>query len=151
MENKKVCLGLTSNPFIYLFLLFYFSKKIKDIIIIIYKYTDYPWVSYRGFKTKSGNGKMETHQQKQDKYPMGNLFKSWLLHEFKSYPEWDVDLQEEARELVVHEYVQSIYAGSADQMLEDLKWEIKMDLQLFEADEQYEVCQLLRDIQQELG
>jgi len=82
---------------------------------------------------------------------MGNLFKSWLLHEFKSYPEWDVDLQEEARELVVHEYVQSIYAGSADQMLEDLKWEIKMDLQLFEEDEDYEVCQLLRDIQQELG
>ena len=94
---------------------------------------------------------METHQQKQDTYLMVKRFKWWLTNGFQSYPDWDADLQEEARERVVHEYVQRLDTGSADQMLEDLKWEIKMDLQLFEADEHYEVCQLLRDIEQELG
>lgn len=93
---------------------------------------------------------METHQKKQDTYFMGNLFRSWLLHEFKSYPEWDTDLQEEARELVVHEYVQSIYAGSVDQMLEDLIFQVEVDLQSFEEDEQYEVCQLLKALLKEL-
>jgi len=94
---------------------------------------------------------METHTKKQDTYPMTKRLERWLVNNFRSYPEWDTDLQEEARERVVHEYVKIIYAGSADQMLEDLKFVIKMDLQLFQEDEHYEVCQLLRDIEQELG
>jgi len=81
---------------------------------------------------------------------MTKRFRWWLEHGFRSYPDWDTDLQEEARERVVHEYVRRIHGGSTDQILNDLKWEIKMDLQLFEADEHYEVCQLLKDIQEEI-
>ena len=90
-------------------------------------------------------------KQKGDTYYMTRRFKWFLVNGFKSYPDWDIDMQEEARERVVHEYVQRLYNGSADQMLDDLRWEIETDLQQFIQDEHYEVCQLLRDIQQELG
>ena len=82
---------------------------------------------------------------------MTKRLEKWLVNNFISYPEWDTDLQEEARERVVHEYVKLIHAGSADQMLEDLKFEIHMDIKLFQEDEHYEVCQLLKEIEKELG
>ena len=39
---------------------------------------------------------------------MTKRFKWWLVNGFSSYPEWDTDLQENARERVVHEYVHRI-------------------------------------------
>lgn len=81
---------------------------------------------------------------------MTKRFRWWLEHGFRSYLDWDTDLQEEARERVVNEYVRRIHAGSTDQILNDLRWEIEEDLQQFLEGEHYEVCQLLKDIQEEI-
>tara|TARA_R110000796_G_scaffold246657_2_gene371552 strand:- start:423 stop:671 length:249 start_codon:yes stop_codon:yes gene_type:complete len=81
---------------------------------------------------------------------MTKRFKWWLVNGFSSYPEWDTDLQENARERVVHEYVHRIDSASTDEMLGELKWKIECDLRELTEDESYEVCKLLKDIQEEL-
>jgi len=75
-----------------------------------------------------------------------------FMEQFRGYTTWDPELQLVAKERMLIEYLeeQLIPRTNYDEYVRELKKIIKEDIAFYEKFEYYEVCQLLKDLGDEL-
>ena len=92
---------------------------------------------------------------------MSDRSKLWYewLKQFRGYPEWSTDTQDQARYRLIEEYylyenldLQRALRGRTptEEMIDMLKHAIEWDLIHLEAVDEFEICAILRDTLKEL-
>jgi hypothetical protein len=74
------------------------------------------------------------------------------MEQFKGYTQWPEELREVAKERLLHGYFDEhiIVSESKEDYIEQLKQTIEEDLEFYERFEEYEICQILKDLNDEI-
>ena len=75
-----------------------------------------------------------------------------FMEQFRGYTKWPAEVQHVAKERLLHEYFEEelIRVETKGQFLQELREIIIEDLEFYERFEEYEVCQMLKEILEEL-
>lgn len=75
-----------------------------------------------------------------------------FMEQFTGYTQWPEELKYVARERLLYQYIEEdqIVSTSHKDYVQQLQTIIKEDIEFYERFEEYEICQLLKDLQEDL-
>lgn len=75
-----------------------------------------------------------------------------FMEQFKGYTQWPEELREVAKERLLNGYFDEhiIISKSQEDYIVQLKQTIEEDLEFYERFEEYEICQILKDLNDEI-
>ena len=74
-----------------------------------------------------------------------------FMEQFRGYSKWPSELQMVAKERLLHEYTfDRTYGISWNDYIQEVITIIEEDIEFYEKFEEYEICQILKELQEEL-
>ncbi len=75
-----------------------------------------------------------------------------FMEQFKGYTQWPEEVREVAKERLLHGYFEEhiIVSKSQTDYIQQLKQVIEEDIRFYERFEEYEICQILKDLNDEI-